>query len=138
MRLLHHAAAAVFALSLASCGSQESVADAEARVTAFHVALDQEQYDSIWKTSDAQMRKATSQADMSKFLGAVHRKLGGVKSTKQVAWRVNATTGGTFVVLNMSTEFEKGPAQEAFVFVRDGKDLKLQTYNINSPALIVN
>ncbi|MFM5886442.1 MAG: hypothetical protein ACKOQ3_14140 [Novosphingobium sp.] len=81
------------------------MADAEAKVAAFHTALDREQYDAIWTSSDAQLRKVTSRPDLAKFLGAVHRKLGGVKSTKQVGWRVNATTGGTFVALNMATEF---------------------------------
>ncbi len=123
---------------LSACGVQESVDDAKAMVSVFHADLDAERYGDIWKETAPQMRKVTKEVDFEKLLAAIHRKLGKVLAAEQAGWRTNATTQGTFIMLEMNSKFEKGQAQESFTYLRNGKDLQLAGYNINSPALIIN
>jgi hypothetical protein len=123
---------------LSACGVQESVDDAKAMVSVFHADLDAERYEDIWKETAPQMRKLTKEEDFEKLLAAIHRKLGKVLSAEQAGWRTNVTTQGTFIMLGMNSKFEKGQAQESFTYLRNGKDLQLAGYNINSPALVIN
>ena len=68
----------------------------------------------------------------------MHRKLGKVESSEQNNWRMNTTPQGTFVMIARNTKFEKGAAQETFTYKREGEELLLAGYNINSAALIIN
>ena len=138
MKLFRAIAASGYLAILSACGVQESVDDAKAMVSVFHADLDAERYEDIWKETAPQMRNVIKAKEFEKLLSAIHHKLGKVLVAKQADWRANATTQGTFVVLGMDSKFEKGQAQETFTYVRDGKDLKLVGYNINSPALIIN
>jgi len=128
----------LLAMATAACNVQESVDDAKAAVSVFHADLDAADYESIWKEASEPFRKSAPKAEFEKFLDAVHRKLGKSGKSEQLGWNANATTGGTFISLQMDTQFEKGRGQEQFVFVKNGKELELQAYNINSPALIIN
>jgi len=48
--------------------------------------------------------------------------------------RVNATTGGTFIVSQYNTTFDHGSAVETFRWIRASGALKLSGYNIQSNA----
>lgn len=123
---------------LASCHAQQSVDDATAQVQVFHTELDAGQYDAIWMNASPDFRKVAKRADLEKLLAAIHKKLGAVKQSKQTGWKTNATTDGTFVTLQMDTTFEKGTGRETFLYIRKGKDLELEGYNINSTDMMEN
>jgi len=111
---------------------------AEAGVGAFHKQLDAADYKGIWDDADPQFRNAGSKEAYEKFVGAVHRKLGNVKSTNNSGWQVNNYNLVTRVVLQQHTVFERGAGEETFTFVLKDDQPKLLGYNIQSTELIVN
>ncbi|MCJ2181367.1 DUF4019 domain-containing protein [Novosphingobium sp. 1949] len=138
-RLMRFLVPFAVAATLGGCGIKESFEKADVAIGQFHRELDAGAIGRIWTTADPDLRQATSQADFEKLLGAVHAKLGKVRTTKQVGWNTNATTGGTFLTATMQTTFEKGTGVEQFVY-RKGKDdaLTLVGYNIQSRDMMLN
>ena len=127
-----------FALLLASCGMKEAMDKADTEIAEFHGHFDREEYDAIWKTTSGEFRKATSKQDFERLLVAIHTKLGTVKESSQQGWQANTNNGVSTVVIGMKSTFERGEGAETFTYIRDGEDLKLLGYNINSAALIYN
>lgn len=123
---------------LQACSSSADFDKAEAAVTRFHMELDGGQYAGIYAETADDFKKATAQADFTRLLEAVHRKLGATKSSERVNWKMNYGTGGETIALFYKTSFTGGDAQEAFVYRMDGDKAELYGYNINSNALIVN
>lgn len=84
------------------------------------------------------MKNASTEAALTALLAAVHRKLGMFRSGKPVSWNDNYSTGGEFVTIGFVADYERGAAQESFVFrITDGA-AKLAGYHVNSNALILN
>ncbi|RKF19235.1 DUF4019 domain-containing protein [Altericroceibacterium spongiae] len=126
---------AVFSLS--GCKAQESIDDALADISTFHGDLDAGDYGRIWKETAPVFREATSKDKFEGLLKAIHTKLGNVTKSEQVGWRVNATTDGTYVVVQMATEFAEGTGQEVFTYLRNDNRLSLAGYNIQSNDMMV-
>lgn len=133
--LMPFAAAAM----LAGCGVKESFEDASVEVGQFHAALDAGEWQRVWKQATPEFRKAGEREQFGKLLEAIHRKLGNVKSSKQIGWNANTGTGGSFVKLTMQTTFEKGKGTEQFVYRKgDEGRLALVSYNIQSQEMMLN
>lgn len=126
------------AVMLAACGVQEAMEGAGAEIDTFHARLNNENYDGIYDKTSSEFRSVTSQEEFEKLLSAIHGKLGRVESSKQNGWQANNFNGVSTIVIGMETTFEKGDAQETFTYLREGKELMLQGYNINSAALFYN
>ena len=90
------------------------------------------------RTAASALRKSVSEADLTKILGTIAARLGKVKSSKKSGWNINFQTSGTFVTLGFNTDFEKGAGTEQFVYHVSGNTAKLVSYNVNSPALLLN
>jgi hypothetical protein len=90
----------------------------------------------LYDGSSADLKRASSKEDFIRLLDAVHRKLGEVKESKQVGWRVNYATGGSVVDLVYETRFAAGKGREEFVY-RAAKQPSLLGSNINSSDRIV-
>lgn len=132
-------AVAMPAAMLTGCGLKGSFKDADAAVARFHAALDAEQWQAIWNTTDPSFRQQTKQATFQRILEAVHRKLGKVRQTKQVGWNANASTSGSTLTLTMDTAFEHGSGTEQFVYKRAAdQSLKLAGYDIQSQEMLLN
>lgn len=125
-------------LLLGACSVPQPIAGIDVQVVQFHQLLDAENYAAIWKDTSQEMRGATTEQQLDKIFAAVHRKLGKVVESKQVGWRTNVTTNGTFAEVQMATRFEKGSGQERFVYRQDGDQLKLAGYNITSNDMMTN
>lgn len=133
--LMPFAAAAM----LAGCNVKESSKAADVEVGQFHQGLDAGGWQAIWASADPQLRKTTTRAQFGKLLDAVHGKLGKVKTSQQVGWNAEATTGGSFVTVTMQTTFERGAGTEQFVFRKGEADkLTLVGYNIQSQDMMLN
>lgn len=135
MRIWQGPAAAFGAVLLSSCSGLPSV---EKEIATFHKLLDAENYGEIWRDSTPEMQEASGAAELTKFLGAVHRKLGKVVRSRQVGWNTNVNTSGSFAQVQMETTFERGTGTETFVYRKVGEEMKLQGYNINSQDMMVN
>jgi hypothetical protein len=131
-------AAIVGSALIGACSGTQTVKDAAPQIAAFHHALDAEDYASVWRDSDGQMKAATSQADLTKLLAAVHKKLGRVIKSDQTGWNVNYGTSGQVVTVGMNTAFEHGKGAETFTFIGHGDKLSLAGYNMNSADMMMN
>ena len=120
----------------ASCSLQKAKAIGEGAVLRFHSQFNAGQYHEIYEETDQGFRDVTSESEMRVLLGAVSRKLGSVKGTRETSWNVNTTTAGTEVILGYDTDFTEGHGSERFVFYVSGNSAKLFKYNIQSPLLI--
>lgn len=133
-----YAAATLLLIGLLGCSSGEHMASAEKEVNQFRQYVQSQQFARVYADSSEDLRKSTSEADLAKILGVISGKLGQVKTAEKAGWNVNFHSSGTFVTLGFQTQFEKGAGTEQFVFrVTDGK-ARLVSYNVNSPALLLN
>lgn len=126
------------ALALAGCSLGADVPVAEKAITAFHAQLDAAQFGPIYIQSADEMKKATTQAHLTDFLAAVHRKLGLFRSGKSIGWNDNVNTGGHYITINYQATYQRGPAAENFVYRIDDGKATLVGYHVNSDALIIN
>jgi hypothetical protein len=133
-----YAFATILVAALLGCSSGEQMATAEKEVEAFRELLDSQQFARIHANGSDELRKSVSEGDLSKILAALATKLGKVKSSQKSGWNINFHTSGTFVTLGYNTDFEKGAGTEQFVFHVSGGKAKLVSYNVNSPALLLN
>ncbi|MHA3773092.1 hypothetical protein ACXR0O_16290 [Verrucomicrobiota bacterium sgz303538] len=127
---------AVTSMMLAGCGATKGKASAEKTVAKFHEQLNKGDFKGIYSAAHADFKSASTEKDFVALLNAVHRKLGAIKSSKQIGWRVNSFNFQTNVLLNYKTTFAGGDAVESFNCRIDGDKAVLLGYNINSNALI--
>ena len=133
-----YAFAVVLLAALLGCSSGEQMATAEKEVAVFRQLLETQQFAKIHANGSDELRKSVSEADLTKILGVIAAKLGKVKSSQKSGWNINFHTSGTFVTLGFNTDFEKGAGTEQFVYHVSGGKAKLVSYNVNSPALLLN
>jgi hypothetical protein len=125
-------------LFVSSCGSNsKGVALAKRNVEQFHTQLNAEQYAAMYAASDEKLHRSTTEADFTKFLEAIHKKLGSAQQADLQNWRVAWYLGqGATVSLVYQTKFSEGSGTENFVWhIQDGI-ATLYGYNINSNELI--
>lgn len=103
----------------------------------FHEQLNAGDYSGMWERADEGFRTSGKMQDFLDLIAAIHRKLGNASSESLDNINVSVTTSGTYITAVYSTQFESGPGTETFVWKRDGTQLKLFRYNINSKALIL-
>ena len=85
------------------------------------------------------MKAAATEEKLTALLDAVHRKLGQYVSGSQTGWNDSVTTGGHVVRIQYASKYERGDAEETFVFLMDtGGGASLAGYNVNSLSLITN
>lgn len=121
---------------LAGCSMSNDKALAQAQISTFHSEFDAGSFQKIYLSSSPDLQKGASEGDFVKLLRAVNRKLGNVKTSKQLTWRVYSGTSGTFVTIVDKSQFEHGPGDEDFVYRIDNGVAKLAGYHINSLALV--
>lgn len=110
--------------------------EAQAGVSKFHSQFNERKFSQIFDDSDEEFRSTVTKEQLTELLEAVHRKLGSVKNSNQVNWKVQTTPSGTFARVTYQVDFSEGKGTEEFVFrVSDGK-AQLVSYNVNSPLLI--
>ena len=122
-------------LMLSACSGGQSAEDARREVAAFHRHLDTGDHAAIWKNAALEVRASSTEQTFTRLLARVHRQLGRVIESKQVGWKTESTTSGSFTTLTMATRFARGAGQEEFVFRQTDKGLKLAGYHISSQAL---
>ena len=133
-----HLLAFIACAALTGCSPSSDVPAAEDGIAAFHSDLNAGNFDRLYNGSGAELKAATSKEMFAKILNAVHSKLGLFRNGKSVGWNDNATTGGRYVTINYEAAYEKGSAQENFVYSIDGKQAALVGYHVNSEALLLN
>jgi len=130
--------AIVSVVTLSACGLTKGKEAATKAVETFHQQFNDSKFTEIYSASTAAFKASSKEPDFMKFIEAVHRKLGPVKTATPNGWNVNTFNGVTSVVLTYNTDFEQGSGVETFTFITSGDSATLQGYNINSQALIIN
>jgi len=127
------------AAMLAGCGLKESYDVTATKAQEFHDRLSAGQYDAIWASTSADLRKNPGRDEFTALLVAVNRKLGKVVEAKQTNWHSNTVNGVTEVTIDFDTRFERGTGAETIVFRYVSEDrLALAGYTIDSNAMLVN
>jgi hypothetical protein len=128
----------VAAVLVVGCSSGQDFALAEVGVTRFRELMAAQQFAQIYSEAAGDLKKATTEPELTRLLAAIDRKLGAVKGTEKNGWSVNYSASGTSVTLKLKTQFERGTGAETFVYrITSGKAL-LAGYHINSTELITN
>jgi Protein of unknown function (DUF4019) len=123
---------------LTGCGFTNGNEVSTKSVETFHQQFNDSKFAEMYSAATPVLKTATKEADFTKLLQSVRRKLGTVKSATQNGSNVKMFNGVTSVVLTYKTDFEKGAAVETFTFIASGDTATLQGYNLNSNALITN
>jgi hypothetical protein len=128
----------VAALALSACSIGKDIPAAEAAAVGFHQMLDAGKFADTWQNAAPELRAATPQDKWLALLDAVHRKLGKFRTAKTVGWNDNFNNGAHYIVLNQEAQYERGTAQEQFVYRLNAGKAALAGYHVNSDALILN
>jgi hypothetical protein len=128
----------ILPLLLCCCGSlTKNTSLAEDAVTQFHSQLDAEQYAALYAGADPNFHGATSEAQFTKLLQAIHHKLGSVRQANLSRWNTSWYAGtGTTVTLVYDTTFSAGSGTEQFTWHISDNRAMLYGYHINSDDLI--
>lgn len=96
--------------------------------------LDEERYDRIWQSTGEELRREASEQSFTELLRNVHDRMGNVRSAERQGWGVNYVNGVTRVSLTYATEYERGRAEEGFVWILpDGeRPPELAGYQVNT------
>jgi hypothetical protein len=98
-----------------------------------HQELNQAQYDDIYAGATDEFRNHGSRAETLPFLERVHQTMGNVHQSKLKGFNINRNTSGTLATLVYATTFDKGNADEQFVWQIESDAAKLYGYRIDAP-----
>jgi hypothetical protein len=126
------------AVLVAGCSSAQDLGVAQAEVTRFRQLMAEQKFTDIYSAGSDDLKKVTTEQDLTRLLAAIDRKLGAVKTAEPNGWNVNYNSGGTFVTLNFKTRFERGTGAETFKYRITGGKALLAGYNIQSNDLMIN
>lgn len=113
-----------------------SKAAAEPEVARFHERMVAREFEQIYASATDDFRKAAAKESFLALMNAIARKLGPVKSTRQVSWNARTFNFKTTAVLVYQTTFERGSGTETFTFRISDKKAELVGYNISSMDLM--
>ena len=123
---------------LAACSATQDFDLAQAAVKSFRELMAAQKFDQIYSDAADDLKKTTTEQNLTRLLAAIDRKLGPVKSAESNGWSVNYNSSGTSVTLKYKTQFEKGTGAETFVYRISGGKALLASYHINSEDLMIN
>jgi opacity protein-like surface antigen len=124
------------AMLLAGCSMGRDVSTADKAIDAFHGQLNAGRFDALYAASSPVMKKLANQAAFDEFLSTVRTKLGSFKSGKTLGWNDTINASGHLVTVNYSANYDRGTAQENFVFSVNGDQTSLVGYHIDSMTLL--
>ena len=131
-------AALVATLLLVACGDTvHGVEYAEPAVAEVRTMMKQHEFEKIYDTSSELFRNATPREKGVALFAAIERKLGALRSAKQINWGVNTNNGVTIATLVYASEYEQGQATETFNIEIDHGKGKLAGFNIQSLDMMI-
>jgi hypothetical protein len=122
----------VSALVVAGCGGTDA---AKRGVEEFRSRAAQRSYAEIYRAGGAELRQGTTEEQFERFMTAVDRTLGAWQSAEEPAWNVMRATTGQLVRLTYQSQFERGGANEQFLWRIEQGEAILIGYHVNSPLL---
>jgi len=129
--------ATFFALLVLGCGLAKGKEQAARAVDTFHQQMNAAQFAEIYRAASPELQKTTTEADFTRLMETIHRKLGNFKTAREVGSRAISGSSGTTVTLTEESEFEHGSGTETFVFSVSDASATLVRYKISSQDLIL-
>jgi hypothetical protein len=125
------------ALLLAGCNPVANIHDGEAQIERFHRVYSSGNVDALYALTGPKFHQVTSRKQFQDLFDLVNFRLGAIESSNRQGFTVNSTTDGIVTNVAMHTQFAQGEATEAFFFVGNGDDMKLEGWQVNSDRLMV-
>ncbi len=124
--------APLLVLLLVTCGSQEDSNNVRGALENFRELMAAEKYLQIYVETSLGFREKTGEDFLKQYLTAIDRKLGHHLSSQVVRSRITWSLHGPRWVMTYKSTFERGDATEIFVFVKEGNQIRISHYNIES------
>ncbi len=116
-------------------GSYRNYQMASAGAERFHQQLNAGEYDQIYENSTDEFRHWGSRDKLKEFFDNVRNKMGAAGKASTVGFHVNWRNGVVWVDQTLNTHFEKGKAQEYFVWKIQQDQPHLYNYRIDALGL---
>ena len=123
------------ALVLAACKPGAQLEDAQALIKQFQANYKSGDVDVLYDSVGKVWRKESSPAQLEAQLALIGARLGKVESSEQVGFNAGINNGLTTTQVVMKTTFEKGIAEEVYLFHGSGEDMEVVGWTVNSPLL---
>lgn len=124
-------------LALAGCSAGTDLPIARAGVDKVHGQLNGGRCAEIRDQASSDFKELTSAESWKTTCDQLAAGLGKFVSLAQTGWNDEVGTNGHIIRLNYDSEFEKGKAQEQFLFRIDGGKAVLVGYHVNSDVFTV-
>ena len=124
-------------LALAGCSAGADLPVARAGVDKVHSQLNGGQCAEIRDQASTEFKELSSAESWKTVCDQLAAGLGKFVSLAQVGWNDEVGTNGHIIRINYDSEFEKGKAQEQFLFRIDGGKAVLVGYHVNSDVFTV-
>jgi len=108
---------------------------ASAATDHFHQQLNAGAYDEIYENATEEFRRSAKREDLDHLFGNIREKMGSARKPTATGFHVNWRNGILWIDQSFSTQFEKGTAQEYFVWKIQQDQPRLYNYRIDSPNL---
>ena len=92
-------------------------------------------YEQICDEATPALQDAAQRSQLIELLRDVHASLGNATAEKGKGINFETTNAGSFVVTKYKVTFARGSANETIVWKRDGDELRLWAYKIDSSAI---
>lgn len=101
----------------------------------FHEQLNLGDYDQIYEGATEEFRRWGKREDLNRFFDNIRAKMGAAGKPSTVGFHVHWRNSALWVDQTFNTPFEKGPAQEYFLWKIDQDQPRLYKYQVDSPNL---
>jgi len=108
---------------------------ASAAADHFHQQLNTGDYDHIYESATDEFRRWGKREDLNRFFDNIRQKMGNAGTPSSLGFHVNWRNGVLWVDQTFNTKFEKGQAQEYFVWKIQQDQPRLYEYRIDAPNL---
>ena len=123
------------AFILAACNPGAQLEDAQAGIKQFQANYNRGDTEALYDSVGEVWRKESPPAQLEAQLGLLKARLGQIESTEQVGFNAGFNNGLTTTQVVMKTTFEKGVAEEVYLFHGAGEEMKVVSWRVNSPML---
>jgi hypothetical protein len=119
-------------------GMKGSYTETEAAIQKLHTQIAQGACAAIWQEADASFQSAVTQDEFEKLCHVIPRRFGAFVKSEPGTWNINANDSGIHVRMSLKSQYEKGNAEEVFVFLKHDQHVRLVHYQILSPLLLAD
>jgi hypothetical protein len=121
--------AAGVALAAGGCSAGADKGTATAAVAEFRQLSDAGRFADIWRGGAAELKASTSEAELVRVLSGLQSHYGNFRSASETNFAWNSSNGIVQVTLEYASEFERGRANERFIYRIDNGAASLVGYN---------